>query len=88
MSTGQVFFLVLGGLIFLSSFDFSSLLKKVENKVENINISNPPKIQNTDSLVDIVQKWQILKNTCEKNNLTEAVSKLNEIFPMLIKADK
>ena len=95
MSTGQIIFLALGIVIILSSFDFSSLLKKLEKKANEIDIPNitpapaPVVPTNTkDNLVEIVQKWQSLKDACEENSLSEAVIKLDEIFPMLIKVDK
>lgn len=93
MSTGQIIFLGLGIIIILSSFDFSSLLKKIEQKANNIDIPNiiPPPVvpvDTKDNLVEIVQKWQSLKDACEENNLSEAVITLDEIFPMLIKVDK
>jgi hypothetical protein len=94
MSTGQLIFLGLGIIVILSSFDFSSLLKKVQNKVHEVDIPNiiphpaPTPIIEKNNLVEIIQKWQSLKDACEENKLTEAVTKLDEIFPMLIKVDK
>jgi len=93
MSTGQIIFLGLGIVLILSSFDFSSLLKKIEKKASEIDIPNitPAPIapvDTKDNLVEIVQKWQSFKDACEENNLSEAVITLDEIFPMLIKVDK
>jgi hypothetical protein len=96
MSTGQMIFLGLGLAVILSSFDFSSLLKKLEKKASEIDIPNitptpvpsPTPVETKDNLVEIVQKWQVLKDACEENSLNEAVIKLDEIFPMLIKVDK
>jgi hypothetical protein len=92
MSTGQIIFLGLGVVLILSSFDFSSLVKRLEKKAGEIDIPNitptPAPINTRDNLVEIVQKWQVLKDACEENNLSEAVIKLDEIFPMLIKVDK
>jgi hypothetical protein len=93
MSTGQIIFLGLGIIIILSSFDFSSLLKKIEQKAHNIDIPNITPtpvvpVDTKDNLVEIVQKWQSLKDACEENNLSDAVITLDEIFPMLIKVDK
>jgi len=96
MSTGQMIFLGLGLAVILSSFDFSSLLKKLEKKASEIDIPNiiptpspsPTPVETKDNLVEIVQKWQVLKDACEENSLSEAVIKLDEIFPMLIKVDK
>jgi hypothetical protein len=92
MSTGQIIFLALGIVVILSSFDFSSLLKRLEKKVSEIDIPtpvpSPTPVETKDNLVEIVQKWQVLKDACEENSLSEAVIKLDEIFPMLIKVDK
>lgn len=89
MSTAQIILLGLGAIIILSSFDFSSLLNKIEKKVKETEVINPPIIiTRKDNLVEIVQKWQVLKDACEESNLAEAVIKLDEIFPMLIKVDK
>jgi len=96
MSTGQIIFLSLGVIVILSSFDFSSLLKRLEKKASEIDIPNiipapapvPVAVNTRDNLVEIVQKWQVLKDACEENSLSEAVIKLDEIFPMLIKVDK
>jgi hypothetical protein len=96
MSTGQLIFLGLGVIVILSSFDFSSLLKRLEKKANEIDIPNiipspapaPVPVNTKDNLVEIVQKWQVLKDACEENSLSEAVIKLDEIFPMLIKVDK
>lgn len=93
MSTGQIIFLGLGIVIILSSFDFSSLLKKIQQKANNIDIPNITPapvvpVDTKDNLVEIVQKWQSFKDACEENNLSEAVITLDQIFPMLIKVDK
>ena len=93
MSTGQIIFLGLGIVIILSSFDFSSLLKKIQQKANNIDIPNIAPapvvpVDTKDNLVEIVQKWQSFKDACEENNLSEAVITLDQIFPMLIKVDK
>ena len=97
MSTGQIFFLGLGIVIILSSFDFSSLLKKIQQKANNVDIPNIAPapapapvvpVDTKDNLVEIVQKWQSFKDACEENNLSEAVITLDQIFPMLIKVDK
>jgi len=96
MSMGQLIFIGLGIVIALSSFDFSALMKKVQKKVHEVDIPNlipspspvAPVIETKDSLVEIVQKWQQFKDACEENKLTEAVTKLDEIFPMLIKVEK
>ena len=65
MSTGQIIFLALGIVVILSSFDFSSLLKRLEKKVSEIDIPtpvpSPAPAETKDNLVEIVQKWQVLK---------------------------
>lgn len=41
-----------------------------------------------DDLIDIVRKWDSLRDACEKSGLNDAVVKLDEIFPVLIKVEK
>ena len=104
MSTGQLIILGIGAVIVLTSVDFTSLfnmLIKVDKSVKN-SIPELPKpapvptpkpsvpvvVEEKDDLVEVVKKWDDLKDTCEELGLNEAVEKLNEIFPMLIKVDK
>lgn len=89
MTAVQLIFLGLGITMILSSLDFSSLLNKIEKKIKEAYIINSSSIvSRKDNLVEIVQKWQALKDACVESKLTEAVNKLDEIFPMLIKVDK
>ena len=94
MSTGQIIILGVGLLIVLSSVDFSSLFKAIKNSLPKQNPSIKPVINveavenSKEDLVEVVKKWDDLKDTCESLGLKEAVDKLNEIFPMLIKVDK
>lgn len=69
----------------LSSLDLSSLTKLVEKKVAP---PAPKQVASNDDLILVVTKWSEFKDICVKNNLTEAVTKLDEIFPMLIKVDQ
>ena len=84
MSTVQLIFLFLGIIVILSSLDFSTLLQGAKQNIKSPTVQ----IDDKNALVNIVQKWEILKDSCKENNLTEAVAKLDEIFPMLIKVDK
>lgn len=101
MSTAQIVILGIGVLIVLSSVDLSALFNKVKESFKsNPNGYQPvptPKVvpappvspvQEKDDLVEVVKKWDDLKDTCESLGLNEAVEKLNEIFPMLIKVNK
>lgn len=85
MSLGQLLFLGLGAVMILSSLDLSSLTKLVEKKVVP---PAPKQVTSNDDLILVVTKWSEFKDICVKNNLTEAVTKLDEIFPMLIKVDQ
>lgn len=85
MSLGQLLFLALGAVMILSSLDLSSLTKLVEKKVAP---PAPKQVTSNDDLILVVTKWSEFKDICVKNNLTEAVTKLDEIFPMLIKVDQ
>ena len=97
MSTGQLIILGIGAVIILTSVDFTSLFNSVKNSIPEAPKPTPsptPKpsapvvVEEKDDLVKIVKKWDDLKDTCEELGLNEAVEKLNEIFPMLIKVDK
>jgi hypothetical protein len=39
----------------------------------------------TQSHVGLVKDWERFRNTCKAHNCTEAVSKLDDIFPLLLK---
>jgi hypothetical protein len=100
MSTAQIIILGIGVLIVLSSVDLSALFNKVKESFKSNPDEYQPKVvpvtptppvspvQEKDDLVEVVKKWDDLKDTCESLGLNEAVEKLNEIFPMLIKVDK
>lgn len=80
MSSNQYIYIALFVLIVLSYLDFSPIFKFFQST------STPNVIpQERDSLIEIVEKWDDLRNICSKNNLNSAVEKLDEIFPMLIK---
>jgi hypothetical protein len=97
MSTGQLIILGIGAVIILTSVDFTSLFNSVKNSIPEVpkpapvptpKPSVPVVVEEKDDLVEVVKKWDDLKDTCEELGLNEAVEKLNEIFPMLIKVDK
>ena len=101
MSTAQVVILGVGVLIVLSSVDLSALFSKVIESLKTNpdgyqpvptpkTVTVPPvsPVEEKDDLVEVVKKWDDLKDTCESLGLNEAVEKLNEIFPMLIRVDK
>jgi len=82
MSTGQIVIIGLGVIMVLSSLDLSSLFNKIPSS------SPSPAVKPKNDLIAVVQKWDDLRNVCIINGLTEATTKLDEIFPMLIKVDK
>ena len=97
MSTGQLIILGIGVVIVLTSVDFTSLFNSIKNSIPEVpkpapvptpRPSVPVVVEEKDDLVEVVKKWDDLKDTCEELGLNEAVEKLNEIFPMLIKVDK
>ena len=82
---GQTIIIIIGVILILSSIDTTSIFRYLKPQVSNKPNSTTTK---KDDLVSIVSKWSDLKTICENNGLTEAVSKLDEIFPTLIKVDK
>lgn len=98
MSTMQLVIAGIGVLIFFSGTDLSKIKSTIKNYIPTIpanpiapatpTVQPAPSIDDSGELVDVVKKWDDLKDTCEGLGLKEAVDKLNEIFPLLIKADK
>lgn len=86
MSSGQLIFLGLGVIMILSSIDLSAIYKLVDRKEPIVTPPNSSK--SNDDLILVVTKWSEFKDICVKNNLTDAVTKLDEIFPTLIKVDQ
>ena len=70
----------------LSSIDLSAIYKLVDRKEPIVTPPNSSK--SNDDLILVVTKWSEFKDICVKNNLTDAVTKLDEIFPTLIKVDQ
>jgi len=102
MSTAQIIIIAIGLLIVASSVDFKSLFAFLKLKEKEVigyaPVAPTPTpaptpvpvvvVDTKNELVLLVQKWQALKDACDKNNLTEASAKLDEIFPVLIKVEK
>jgi len=63
--------LILSNINFVYIYQF--LLQKFKNK--------------TDSFIEIVNLWHILREKCDKANLKDAVVKLDETFPLLNKEE-
>lgn len=89
MTTFQFVLLCVGAFILLTSFDLSPVWNGIKGLVSRAKLPDVPSFENDDSddLIEVVKKWDDLKDACEKHGLTEAVTKLNEIFPVLIKVD-
>ncbi len=91
----QTIIILLAIVLILSGIDFKKLYNYISTK-QNTNPSEQTDYisQNEDTsidkpdLVDVVSQWEQFKNTCELLELKDAVQKLDEIFPMLIKAEK
>lgn len=90
MSTFQFVLLCVGAFIVLTSFDLTPIWNGLKGLVSRAKLPDAPSfdVDNDDDLIEVVKKWDDLKDACEKNGLTEAVTKLNEIFPVLIKVEK
>lgn len=90
MSTFQFVLLCVGAFIVLTSFDLTPIWNGLKGLVSRAKLPDTPSfdVDNDDDLIEVVKKWDDLKDACEKNGLTEAVTKLNEIFPVLIKVEK
>lgn len=93
MTPFQFVLLTIAAFITLTSFDLKPLFSDIKSKLWSIKIPNKVDLpmelleNDEDNLIDVVKKWDALKDACEAQGLTEAVSKLNEIFPVLIKVE-
>ena len=86
LSPTQFIFIAIGFiLVFLSIKDyvFSVLDIEIDQKKEELE---EKEIKEETSLTTIVSKWEDLSDACKDAGLSEAYSKLQEVFPMLIKA--
>lgn len=81
MTTNQYIYIGILALILLSYVDTSFIYKIFGDGSKNYVTID----EERDSLIEIVGKWDELRLICLKNNLHDAIDKLNEIFPMLIK---
>lgn len=102
MSFIQILFLVIGVFFVITSIDFSKIknffisikIPKIftsnsEYKPDNFDIDIPAEpTEYAPDLIDVVKKWSNFKDVCLELGLKEAVDKLDEIFPILIKVEK
>lgn len=90
MSTFQFVLLCIGAFIVLTNFDLTPIFSGLKRLVSRAKLPDVTSfdVDSNDDLIEVVKKWDDLKAACENNGLTEAVAKLNEIFPVLIKVEK
>lgn len=96
MNAFQIGALIVGGLVILSYFvDFKRIFSDM-TKVKNGSDDVPSVIKNVannsdgyeivnGSLSNLVAHWEALKSMCDSQQLTEASSKLEEVFPLFVK---
>lgn len=96
MNALQIGALIVGVLVILSYFvDFKRIFSSM-SKVKNGSDDVPSVIKNvtnnnedceiiSGSLSSLVAHWEALKSMCDSQQLIEASSKLEEVFPLFIK---
>tara|TARA_B100002019_G_scaffold149414_1_gene128579 strand:+ start:4706 stop:4960 length:255 start_codon:yes stop_codon:yes gene_type:complete len=52
----------------------------------NSRTPEKPKPEGGDSLVDVIDCWERLKELCEKHNLDEAKQEVHKVFPLFAKS--
>lgn len=89
MSLFEFVLLCVAAFIVLTGFDLSGVWNTVKGLVNRAKLPDVVTLErgSDDDLIEVVRKWDDLKESCEKNGLSEAVAKLNEIFPVLIKVE-
>ena len=77
---------VLFGCILLSSnfIDYSYILSKLFLRTPKGNTNSA----DNNEFLEIVDLWYKLQNKCETFKLTAAIKKLDEVFPLLNKAEE
>lgn len=68
--------------LLLSSIDFSYLLAKLTVKKKSVNVPNIP-LPNGTEFIKTLELWYALKTSCDKNGLSAASEKMDEVFPLL-----
>lgn len=68
--------------LLLSSIDFSYLLAKLTIKKKSVNVPNIP-LPNGTEFIKTLELWYALKTSCDKNGLSAASEKMDEVFPLL-----
>jgi len=71
----QIAMLAGAGILALSVIPYQKLFGLMNESNDNEKVRT--------ELVAIIEKWQDLKNICDSNGLSEASTKLDEIFPIL-----
>jgi len=73
--------IILAAGILATSWDFSWLTHKL-GKIGDIRMPSWGKKKEI-SFIQVVESWHTLKNQCETLKLTEAIHKIDEVFPLL-----
>jgi hypothetical protein len=85
LSPTQFIFVGIGFvLVFISIKDYIFSVLNIEVQDEDNNEKEEDKEET--SLTTIVSKWEDLTDACKDAGLSDAYNKLQEVFPMLIKA--
>lgn len=72
----------IAGMILLSNFDYSSVLNYISSVFKRKKVITP-ETPDEVTFLDIVESWHVLRKNCETCGLHEAVSKIDEVFPLL-----
>lgn len=71
---------VIAGGLLVSNFNYLSIV----NYMQKVFSKKPQvKIDKEVQFLDVVESWHVLKSQCIELDLTQAVEKLDEVFPLL-----
>lgn len=56
-------------------------------KIKSFFIKTPKQQDRAVGVIEAVQKWESLRETCEILNLKQATQALDEMFPLFVKKD-
>lgn len=84
--TLRIIAITIAAIILASNINLTMLINYVKNLVpKKVNVVTPSVVvpNNNINFLDIVNLWFQLKEKCETYGLSEAVEKLDEVFPLL-----
>ena len=76
----RVVAVAIAAMILATNWDYSWVLPKLKSLFV---FKKSEKVKKEISFLEIMESWQTLRSRCEQHGLTEAIKKIDEVFPLL-----